>query len=449
MAETNPNYPDILGTITGGARYNVQAAQVALGVRPRNVHAGRTLEIILLIQNASDADIDVAATLQLPAQDAKKKPRRFIAKAERLMVGLRPAEVGYVVLPVTTLPDTAISDQYKIGVSIEVKGQGKPRRIRANDGGGVVETQYLNAETCQKLDELKKLTYSTTRRGLMGAVLEIPFNVMSAQIGQLVDLKAAWVSLWKMSDHHDDSLLLVQYASKLQTEVLPRLKREVLYPALFQTTKQRFGQGGYALESAEAHYITKLLVYLLEMAAPEEGAFNYLNDSHFDVQLALTRVLRGEQEAVTLPAWCKGMLKALEANPAAVDQPEMALASTAYDDLLRDAIRLGFQMITITTGENMGTDEDIRDYSDRLIAKLQDGGQAHLGFSDVYLPLLLGGVIVYDRAVLNSEKVGEMLTELSRIVKSRYAQIGANDDMVYHMSEQIVDRALQKFGYRA
>jgi len=63
--------------------------------------------------------------------------------------------------------------------------------------------------------------------------------------------------------------------------------------------------------------------------------------------------------------------------------------------------------------------------------------------------LLLGGVIVYDRAVLKSEKVGDMLTELSRIVKSRYAQIHKNDEMVYKMTEQVVDRALQKFGYRA
>ncbi len=447
MADKAPNYPDLLGSITGGSRYNVNVAQVALGLRPRNVRAGRTFEVILLIQNAADVDIDVTATLQLPAQDAKKKPKRFIAKSERLVVGLRPAEVGYVVLPVTTLPDTAISD-YKVGVSVEVKAQGKPRRIRANEGGGLVDPQHLSEEILSNLNDLKKLSYSTSRRGLMGAVLEAPFNVMSAQIGQLVDLKAAWVSLWKMSDHRDDSLLLTQYASQLQTDVLPKLKRDFLYQPLFDTTEQRFAEAGYELQTAEAHYITKLLVYLLEMASPDENTPNYLSDARYDVQLALKRVLRGEQEALSLPAWCKGMLKAIEANPLSVEQPAVALAGTAYDDLLRDAMSLGFQMITTSTGEKMGSEDDMREYAEKVIGKLQ-AGQPTLGFSDVYLPLLLGGVIIYDRAVLKTEQVGDMLTELSRIVKSRYAEVSTHDEMVYHMTEQVVDRALQKFGYRA
>ncbi len=449
MAETATNYPDILGTITNGARYNVNVAQVALGIRPRNVHAGRAFEVILLIQNASDVDVDVTATLQLPPQDTKKKPKRFIAKSERLVVGLRPAEVGYVMLPVTSLPDTAIGDGYKIGVSVEVKPQGKPRRVRTNEGGGQVNPEYLRTETISDLNELKKLTYSTTRRGLMGSVLEAPFNVMSPKIGALVDLKPSWISLWKMSDHHDDSLLLKQYAEKLQTFVLPKLKREALYPPLYQATTERFQKSGYTLKQAEAHYITKLLVYILEMAAPDENGPDYLKDPHFDVHLALKKVARGEQDPLTLPAWCKGMLKAIESNPStAFDQPAVALANNGYEELLRDAMRLGFQMITTATGEKMGSEKDMQDYADRLIGKLQSD-KAALSFGDVYLPLLLGGVIIYDRAVLKAEQVGEMLTELSRIIKSRYAEINADDDMVYHLTEQVIDRSLQKFGYRA
>lgn len=448
MADTTPNYPDILGSITGGARYNAGVAQIALGIRPRNVRAGRTFEVILLIQNASDTDIDVAATLQLPPQDAKKKPKRFIAKSERLVVGLRPAEVGYVMLPVTTLPDTAVSDNYKIAVGVEVKGQGKPRRIRANDGGGLVEPQYLTADTRNQLDDLKKLTFSITRKGLMGTTLEAGFNVMSGQIGALADLKPSWVSLWKMSDHHDDSLLLKQYAEQLQTGVLPNLKRDLLFPPLFQTTQERFKRAGFDIQPVEAHYITKLLVYVLELANPDEAAPNYLGDSYFDVQLALKRVLRGEQEILSLPAWCKGMLKAIEQNAASVDQPGLALGTTGYEDLLRDAMRLSFQMITTSTGEKMGTEEDIQEYIDRMIGRLQSG-QSELTLGEAYLPLMLGGIIIYDRAVLKTEKVGEMLTELSRVVKSRYAEVTADDEMVYTMTGQIIDRAFQKFGYRA
>lgn len=448
MADSPPNYPDILGSITGGSRYTVNVAQVALAVSPRNVRAGRPFEVILLIQNTADVDIDVTATLQLP-QDAKKKPNRFIAKAERLVVGLRPAEVGYVALPVNCLPDTAISDSYKVGVSVDVKPQGnKPKRVRANDGGGVVEPEYLNDEAAEKINDLKKLSYSTSRRGLMGSVLEVPFNVLSAQIGQLADLKAQWVSLWKISDLRDDRLLLTRYAEALQTILLPRLKRDILYIPLYQTTEERFSKAGYTLQPSEAHYITKLLVYMLEMAAPEENTTDYLGDERYDVALALKRFQRGETEKPALPAWCKGMLKAIDAAPSAAEQPAAILAGQVYDELLRDAMRYAFQLITTTTGEKMGSEEDVSDYIEKWIAKLLSGKPV-MRFTDVYLPLLLGGVIIYDRAILKTEKVGEMLTELSRYVKSRYADVSAEDEMVYSITEQIVDRAFQKFGYRA
>ena len=44
-----------------------------------------------------------------------------MTQTQRLVVTVKGAEVGYVVLPVTTLADTAVSDGYKIGVEVEVK----------------------------------------------------------------------------------------------------------------------------------------------------------------------------------------------------------------------------------------------------------------------------------------------------------------------------------------
>lgn len=446
-ADHVPNFPDVLGTITGGVRYNVSVAQVALAIRPRNVRAGRPFETILLIQNAADVNIDVTVTLHLP-QDAKKRPNRFLTKTSRLMVGLRPAEVGYVVLPVNCLPDTAISDSYKMGVGIEVKVDGKPRRVRAAEGGGAVELEHLSSQTTAAINDLKKLTYSTARRGLMGAVLEAPFNILSAQIGQLVELKAAWVSLWKMSDLRDDRILLTRFAETLQTQLLPRLKRDNLYQPLLQATQHRFRQAGFDLEPIEAHYITKILVYVLEMAIPDESTPDYLNDAHYDVMLSIKRVLRGDRETPILPAWFKAMLNQLDNAAATAEQPAVALAGPVYDELLRDAMRLGFQMIATTTGKKMGSDDEIGDYIQKVIGKLESA-QPALNFSDVYLPLLIAGVIIYDRVVLKTEKLGDDLTQLAQLVKARQAEIRDDEVMVYETTQQVVDRALQKYGYRA
>src|SRR5215468_1697322 len=97
------NYPDVLGFLTGGQRASFGAAQVALAVRPRLIRAGRPFEVILLVQNASDGAIDVTMTLHLPNIDARRQHDRFLTKTQKLVVTVKGAEVGYVVLPVTTL----------------------------------------------------------------------------------------------------------------------------------------------------------------------------------------------------------------------------------------------------------------------------------------------------------------------------------------------------------
>lgn len=447
MADAAPtNYPDILGFITGGARYNLNVAQVALAVRPRNVRAGRPFEAILLVQNASDVDVDVTAVLQLPEQDAKKQKGKFIAKSARLVVGLRPAEVGYVSLPVACLPDTAISDQYKLAISVEVKPlDKKAKRVRLPEGGGAVKLEYLSEEVVTRLDEMKKLSFSTTRRGMMGAVLEVPFNVLSAQLGQMVDFKPGWVSLWKMSDHRDDSLMFERYRELLETKVLLKLKREFLYEPLFNTTESRFTAAGYDIHPAETHYITKLLVTILELARADETAIDYLGGEQFNVRLLLDKGLTAGPAG--LPGWCRALLKAIDSDPSAADEPASALATSCYDDLLRDAIAHGFHMVGIMTGEELGSEQDMQDYGERLVSSIIKPGKP-LVFTDIYLPLVMGGVIYYDRSITTDEQVGEALRAIHDQLIERRAEMTEDNGLVFNMADQIVDRAMQKFGYR-
>ncbi|MEZ4669791.1 MAG: hypothetical protein R3E39_17945 [Anaerolineae bacterium] len=447
MAGDQRNYPDILGYVTGGARHNASVVQVALAVRPRVVRAGRPFEAILLIQNAADTDVDITATLQLPAEDAKKKPNRFIVKTDKLVIGLRPAETGYVTLPITCLPDTAISDSYKIAMSLDIKPLGKARRVRATEGGGEVALEYLSDDTINRLNELKKLSFSTTRRGLMGATLEAPFNVLSADIGRLSDLKPGWESLWRLGDYRDDRLLLNQYREVLETKVLSQIRRITLHGPLVQTTLERFQRAGFDILEVEAHYIAKLMVHMLEMAVPLEDTYDYLGDDFYNVTLTLKKDAPSE-DPLQLPAWCKGMLKTIETNATAADQPAKIITTLLYDELLRDAILHGFHMVAKATGEHLGSQQEQAEYCEQLISKLQNGSP-RLTFSDAYMPLVIGGAIIYDRAVLKSEKVGEKLGELSEVIKSRYAEVDEDNEVVCRMADQTVDRSLQKFGYRA
>lgn len=442
------NLPDILGYITGGPRLNASVVQLALAVRPRVTRAGRPFEAILLIQNACDQNVDVTATLQLPETDAKKKPKRFLAKSARLVVGLRPAEVGYVVLPLSSLPDTAVSDGYKVGMSVEVKPLHKPSRVRAADGHGEVTLEDLPDEVVAKINDLKKLTFSTTKRGLVGTSIEVPFSVMSAQVGQLVDLKPGWVSIWKMSDLKDERLLLARYGELLTDKVLLALKREAVYPPLYQTTLERVNNSGYELQLVEAHYIAKLLTALLEMAKPDEETIDQRLDDAYNVSLLLKKGA-STADAVELPSWCKGLLRAIDKDTTVVERLPEVLASTLYDELLRDAVRYGFNLLSKSTGQDLGSEEEIRSYGEALIQKFIHPEERAFTFLDVYLPLAMSGIVLYDKAIMPEEKVGETLKEMLNAIEGRAHESDEDTQLVHQMAAHTIDRALQKFGYRA
>lgn len=440
------NYPDILGYITGGSRLNLNVVQLAIAVRPRVVRAGRPFEAILLIQNASDVNVDVSVRLRLPEVDAQKKKGRFITKSERLVVGLRAAEVGYVQLPLSALPDTAVHDAYKVGMDVEVKPLAKARRIRQEEGGGEVVLEFLADEKVVALNDLKKYSYSTEKRGMRGPTLEATFGLLTAQIGKLLDLKPGWVSLWTMSDHMDDRVLLQRHRELMLKRVLPSLNQETLLAPLEETTLQRIAGTGYAIDALEARYIAKLLMMVLAQAAPPEESYEPLAQEQYHVA-RLLKPDREEEEVLTLPSWCRGMLRALDRDQTIVQQPVQALAGTLYDELLRDAVIYGFHVLHKVTGEQLGSDEDVKAYTERLVHMILTG-EPRMTFTDLYLPLVLGGVVFYDRFPTEGERVSDTLVEMAQVFTQRRAtEKNEDNEPVFKIAEPLFDRLLQKYGY--
>lgn len=443
---TTTNYPDILGYITGGERCNINVVQLALAVRPRVVRAGRPFETILLVQNASDVDVDVTASLTLPEVDAKKQKGRFLSKKNRLLVGVRPAEVGYVVLPMSCLPDTAVSDSYKIEMEIGVKPLKKPSRIRTPEGGGDVVFDYLRDDPREKLDELKKLMFSTTKRFGLRDVLEATFSVMPGRMGQMVDFQPGWVNLWHVTDYVDERLVLEKYGTLLTNSILPRLKKAFVLDALVETTHRRFAGAGYLLKPLESLYIAKLLTLILEMAEPMEETFDYLGYPVFNIAQTVKNGF-SPGSGPRFPRWCNSLLEiiAKDENKANADLVEI-VTDTLYDDLLRDAIPYAFKLIKTITGEDLGSDAEIQDYIENLIGML--GKESGMDFTHVYMPLVIGGVIIYDRVISDAEEISDSLRGMHDVMSEREPEVDENNDLVFMITKQMVNRSLQRFGFQ-
>lgn len=448
MAKKNytPNFPDILGTITDGQMVNIGLVQAALAIRPRVLRAGRPFETILLVQNASDIPVDFVARVRLPERDVDGKKGRFVTKADKLVVGLEPAQVGYILLPVSTLPDTAISTDYSITMDVQMKpaSDAKPKRIRKNEGGGEVDTEHLSEETIAAIEELSHLNWSAQKvSGLRSSGLEIHFGLMSGTVGKISNMKPGWESLWTMADLVDDTLMLEKFRKQLATGLLPALTIDRLYSRTFQETLTNFEAAGFSLSKWEATLIAKMMTLILMFANPTK--LMELVAGHYNIKPLLDD--DAKQDDVFVPKWLSEFMVLLNREPRAIDHPVKALLHYCYEGLLYDAVTHSFERIELALDESLGSVEERATYRDQLMSDYRD---KQLTFSTVYLPLILGGLTAADAIVLPDDNMENAVHELRDMVDTRRQEY-LNDDTegLFDMIDRLMEKVLLKYGYDA
>lgn len=424
MSDSQPaNLPDLLGAVTGGDRLNLDVVQCALGVRPSSVSAGKPFEAILLLQNASDVNVDVTAVVKLPEQDARGKRNRFIVKRERLVVGLRPAEVGFMTLPLSSSPQTAPGSDYRLVMELGVKRMDnrKPTRVRGSDGGGFFVETELSNEVQEHLWRLQQMVFDVDRVGRSG--IGVGFSIKEATLGEVADFSPGWTSLWTMRDHVDENLLVDRVRDKLEL-VLPRVNRDTLFFPLLEHVQTTFREvGRYHLKAGEAVFVTKALVLALEQGTPDLEMDDVADDER--------------------PEWFLRLCRILFDRPDAIKNVPYLFTALIFNDLLRDAMRLSLTMINTVTGEGFDSEVERDDYIGSIMDLLEGGG---LDFSRVYLPLVLGGLIANTRVVMPQEVPRETIWLLQQARDERLREKDADSAPVFDLTERLLDRALNQTG---
>lgn len=451
--KSNMTYPDVFGYITDAERVTVGVVQVALATRPRIVQAGRQFEVIMLMQNASDSPADVTVTLQLPEKDHAGKKGRFITGQDKLVVGLGAAEVGYAMLPMSTMPDCAIGENYMIGMDIAVKvSNPKANRVRPNVGGALFNPKKVTEDVAQKIEELKKLKFSTQKRGfLRGTAFETPITVMEGKLAKPPSLTPQWVSLWTLENQQDSELLLGKYEELLKLKVLPSLKKELVYPPILDKVRETFRKAGYPLSAIEASCVARLMTLILEFAHPHSKHGSIVS-GEFDVSGMFkmrekdkkARILETSEVSIALPKWLQGYMKILAQDERMAGVAPKAIPHFLFDDLLADALSYAFRIVERDSGENLGSDEDMREFAQVIIEKLKTKGE--MNFSYAYLPLVMGGIIVTDQVLMHQEQLADVMKEMRTMVEEREAERNDDNDAVFRMAEFVLAQTLKKYG---
>ncbi|MBK8024699.1 MAG: hypothetical protein IPK19_25570 [Chloroflexi bacterium] len=438
------NYPDVLGYLTGGDRINADSVQLAATTRPRVARIGKPFEVILLVQNASNVDVDVVMTLTLPKVDLKKQSERFLTKSNnRKLVGVKPAEVGYSMLPAGTLPDTAPGD-YLMSIEYSVRTLvPKSQRIRVAEGGGRFSPADLPPEQRENLEGLKDLVWVTSRKRLSN-VIEIPFSLLSGGVTKVADLSPGWFSLCLLADYDDPRPLLHEYADRIQIETLPQLKRVNFYEPLLKLTFERFEEAGFALREAEAVVIAKLLTLLLEYATPKQNQHGHIAAREYNI-LAMVERDPLDIERPKLPHWFRQFIRYAEKDPRAFSRPAQGIAGYLYEELIADAFDYAFSLVEEASGEELGSPEETVAYRERLVKALRD--RQGMDFSLAYLPLIIGGAIRSDQIPLEGEHPSDVVRQIGKALEERVFNSRDDERPIYELANEILARIGQRHGF--
>lgn len=443
-----PNYPDFVGYLTSGARVSSGMVDAAAAVRPSSVKAGNPAEVVVLLQNNADTRARVTIQVTLPEKDAGGNRGQFLMWVQSMTVEMRAAEVGYAVLPFGTLATIAPSEKYyRLGVEVNAEAAGKPMPVRQTAGASVNLNYYfgLTPAAVNQLAELKALNFSAEKRRLLGSEIAVPLIIEPGKIGRFVKSDTNWVSLWSLMEHTDVRPLLERHHKTLREEMLARMDSAALYPLIIDMTRKRLTEAGYQLQTVEALYITRLLLYILEMARntsmPEFASF-----ARYAVEQRLDAGWNTEGIPITLPLWCRSLLQEFAALEAVGRQPIEALLGLVYDDLLRDAIVVGFTLIQDALGEQVISSGDMQRYGKRLIRMMWDP-VTRLSFGDVYVPLVLGGVLVDERLSLREKQPLDTMHELLTLINTREASADEDTRASIEMAQRVLLTAMRKYGF--
>jgi hypothetical protein len=422
--QQTPNYPDVLGAITRGARVNLDVVQAAIAMHPAQISGGNIVEVVLLLQNASDGDIDVTIKLAVPQRDHAKQKNQFTVKSDRIACGLEPAQVGFVLIPVFVAPTTKPDTGYQIEATLEVKRvTKKPDRVRSPEGGGKVSAQHMDPEALEHIKKLRPLAFGNETGGrknrLQTTFTVLPSGTHHAPLGN--SQAASWISVWTLRNLADDYDIAKRVWEPAQT-ALGLLTRDTLFMPLLKTTQERFQACGYPLLPPEVIFITKVLMLVLEMGvtAPTPA-----------------------EPRPSWPHWFTHLCRALIHEPGLATQVEPVVTRLLYTHLIYDAVMYGFASVANVTKEDFGDAQETGNYAQEFVDALE--GQQGVDVVRVYLPLIMAGVIAGARVTMPREQLRETVFTLSKALEKRQSERTPGNAFVFDITRHLIERAMDTF----
>jgi len=386
-------YPDVLGDLVNAQnRFEVNGVHYVMMADPTTLAPGEGVNLRCWLQNCWNVPVEVVISVNLPSRPAPA----FSIIQDRTDVPLEPAEVGEVTIPIACSSSAAPSE-YLLSVIVGVKVKSQGLFVRSKENKGHFEDTLLSFTTGMALSATMGFGFVARTQPRQEFILRVegaPHPEPSP------DPTPTYLSHWTMD------LLSVQgrarqHVNDQRLHLLPHLTTQALYKAFLEESQARFQDANLPLHVGESIFLAKILTYTVEY-------FTKLPDGH---------------EAVLVPAYALAYRYNLPTN-----DPVFLVVRADYARIARLAISLSFGMLRRRIGRDIWSMEEQLALTDLIADRVERGGTLPAEF--LYLPLLLGGLMVAGEVRMPGEQLEQSLDLLTKARQQRAEALAEIPELV-------------------
>ena len=386
-------YPDVLGDLVDARqRFEVSGIHYMMALEPKAIAPGEATYLRVWLQSGWNVPAEVAIVVHLPTQSVPT----FSIVQKRTDVPLETAEVGEVAIPIVCSAETEPGD-YLVSVSIGGEPKTHGLFVRSKKTEDHLGDTLLTFRTGMALSATMGLGYAAKTQPKQ----QLPLRVAgSGETRPSPDMTPTYLSHWSLDD------LGIQ--GKARTNIndqrlylIPKLTRQALYMAFLEESQARLKDAALPLNIGEAIFLTKIMTYTVEY-------FLKLPDG---------------QDAILIPAYVLGYRYNLP-----TDNPVFLVVRADYARIAKLAISLSFGLLRRRLKRDIWSIEEQLAVADLVADRVERGGTLPAEF--VYLPLLLGGLMVSGQVQMPGEDPTQSLDLFAGARKQRTAELAENPELI-------------------
>jgi hypothetical protein len=383
-------YPDVMNDLTDARlRLETRSLQYLAEFTPDVIAAGGVAQLVLTLQSTTDAPVSVGLDLSPPKLRGKtgrlvQAPFEIAEPVIRLT--LQDGEVGQLAVPIRIHPQVPVGD-YAFTARVESEAKRGAARTRPSSSRNQIEGLNIRYPQGLGITQIASWGYDTTRKRTQDVWLKV---TEAEEEAEALDSSPRFTSVW-LPQHWDIVAAARREVVERRPFLLSELTMDRVFGSMFQETPMWFSQSAVRMHVGETLLVAKMLT----------ATVNHLLSDPIGQDCLLIPVL---------------------AYALANDQPTgdvlWLVTQLGYTHVLELAIASSFALVEDTIERQVWSYAEQRAARDFVVESLNEGAPLPAQF--LYLPLILGGLVVAHDLVLDGEDVRETIG-LIQTAKTRRA----------------------------